>query len=66
LRRCKRNQIRAKISAAELRIGEAKARVLVNVEDITLDVAGTLVAHFMGKEVGKTDIERAVLRSAAQ
>jgi F-type H+-transporting ATPase subunit b len=59
-------QISAKISAAELRIGEAKARALVNVEDIALDVAGAIVAHVMGKEVGKTDIERAVLRNAAQ
>jgi len=59
-------QIAAKISAAERRIGEAKAKALVNLEDIAIDVAGTLVAHLIGKKVSKADVERALLRRAAE
>lgn len=59
-------QIAAKISAAERRIGEAKAKALVNLEDIAIDVAGTLVAHLIGKEVSKADVARALLRRAAE
>src|SRR5215471_12666427 len=59
-------QITARISAVEQRIGEAKAKALVNLEDIAIEVAGTLVAHLIGKEVSKADIERALLRRAAE
>jgi F-type H+-transporting ATPase subunit b len=59
-------EIAAKISAAERRIGEAKAKALVNVEDIALDVAGTIVARLTGKEVSKADVEKAFVRRAAE
>ena len=59
-------QITARISAVEQRIGEAKAKALVNLEDIAIEVAGTLVAHLIGKEVSKADVERALLRRAAE
>jgi F-type H+-transporting ATPase subunit b len=58
--------ISAKVSAAERRFAEAKAKVLVNVEDIALDVAGRVVAHLSGKEVSKADVERALVRRAAE
>ena len=58
--------IAAKISAAERRIAEAKAKALVNVEDIASNVAGAIVAHFIGKEVNKADVERALERRAAE
>jgi len=59
-------EITAKIAAAERRIGEAKTKALVNVEEIALDVAGTIVTHLIGKEVSKADVKSALVRRAAE
>jgi F-type H+-transporting ATPase subunit b len=59
-------EITAKISAAERRIAEAKAKALVNVEDIASEVAGAIVARLIDKEVSKADVKRALVRHAAE
>ena len=59
-------EITAKIAAAERRIGEAKAKPLVNVEEIALDVARTIITQLIGKEISKADIKRALVRRAAE
>jgi hypothetical protein len=56
--------INGKFSIAERRIAEAKAKALVNVEGIALNVAGTIVTHLIGKAVSKADVERARGRRA--
>jgi F-type H+-transporting ATPase subunit b len=59
-------EITAKISAAERRIAEAKAKALVNVEDIASEVAGAIVARLIDKKVSKADVKRALVRHAAE
>jgi F-type H+-transporting ATPase subunit b len=59
-------EITARIAAAEQRIAEAKAKALVNVEEIALDVAGALVTHLIGKEMSKAEVKRALVRHAAE
>ena len=51
--------------AGEWRINEVKTKALVNLEDIALDAAGTLVV-VIGKEVSRVDVEGAHLRRAAE
>jgi len=58
--------IAAKISAAERRIAEAKAKALVNVEDIAGDVAGAIIARLIDKNVSKADVKRALVPRAAE
>ena len=59
-------EITAKISAAERRIAEVKAKALINVEDIAGDVAGAIVARLIDKNVSKADVKRALVRRAAE
>ena len=57
--------IAAKLTDAERRISEAKAKALTSVNDIAAEVAQAIVARLIGKEVSKDDVDRALMRHAA-
>jgi F-type H+-transporting ATPase subunit b len=59
-------QIAAKLTEAERRIADTKARALSNVGDIAGEVAGAIVARLIGKEVSKEEVDKALLRRAAE
>jgi F-type H+-transporting ATPase subunit b len=59
-------EIATKLADAERRIAEVKAKALVNVGDIASDVAGAIVSRLIGKEVSKDDVQRALVRHAAE
>jgi F-type H+-transporting ATPase subunit b len=58
--------IAAKLSEAERRIADTKAKALGSVGDIAGDVAGAIVARLIGKEVSKDEVKRALVQRAAE
>lgn len=50
----------AKIAAAEVRIGEIKAKALAEVEGIAIDTAETLISSLVGEGVGRDEVVAAV------
>ena len=59
-------QIAAKLGEAEHRISETKAKALANVGDIAGEVAGAIIARLIGKEVSKDEVQKALVRRAAE
>jgi F-type H+-transporting ATPase subunit b len=58
--------IAAKLSEAERRIADTKAKALGGVGDIAGDVAGAIVARLIGKEVSKDEVKKALVQRAAE
>lgn len=58
--------IAAKLSEAERRIADTKAKALGSVGDIAGDVAGAIVARLIGKEVSKDEVKKALVQRAAE
>lgn len=58
--------IAAKLSEAERRIADTKAKALGSVGDIAGDVAGAIVARLIGKEVSKDELKKALVQRAAE
>jgi F-type H+-transporting ATPase subunit b len=59
-------QIASKLTEAERRIADTKAKALANVGDIAGEVAGAIIARLIGKEVSKDEVQRALVRRAAE
>jgi F-type H+-transporting ATPase subunit b len=58
--------IATKLSEAERRIADTKAKALGSVGDIAGDVAGAIVARLIGKEVSKDEVKKALVQRAAE
>jgi F-type H+-transporting ATPase subunit b len=58
--------IAAKLADAEQRIADTKARALASVGDIATEVAGAIVARLTGSEVSKEEVQKALVRRAAE
>ena len=58
--------IARKLSEAEARIAQTKSRALASVEEIAADTAGAIVARLLGKEVSRDEVQKALLRRAAE
>jgi F-type H+-transporting ATPase subunit b len=59
-------QIAGKITEAETRIAQSKARAMASVGEIAADTAGAIVARLIGKEVSKDEVQRALMQRAAE
>ena len=59
-------QIAAKLAEAEARIAQTKAKALASVSDIAAETAGAIVARLIGKEVSKDEVQKALVRRAAE
>jgi F-type H+-transporting ATPase subunit b len=59
-------QIATRLTEAERRIADTKAKALANVADIAGEVAGSIVSRLTGKEVTKEEVAKALVRRAAE
>lgn len=59
-------EIAAKLAEAEKRIAEAKSKALMGVADLASDLAVAIVTRFLGEEVSKDEVARALMRQAAE
>ncbi len=59
-------QIAAKLAEAERRIADTKTKALSNVSDVAGEVAGAIVARLIGREVSRDEVEKALVRPAAE
>jgi F-type H+-transporting ATPase subunit b len=59
-------QIAQKLADAEARIGQAKSKALSSVEQIAADTAAAIVARLLGKEPSKDEVQKALVRRAAE
>jgi len=59
-------EIGRKLADAEARIAQSKARAMAGVGEIAGDTAGAIVAKLLGKEVSRDEVQRALMRRAAE
>jgi F-type H+-transporting ATPase subunit b len=59
-------QIARQLADAETRIAQTKAKALASVDDIAGEVAAAVVARLLGKEVSRDEVQKALLRRAAE
>jgi F-type H+-transporting ATPase subunit b len=59
-------EIAARLTEAERRIADTKARALAGVGDIASEVAGAIVSRLIGAEVSKDEVKRALVQRAAE
>jgi F-type H+-transporting ATPase subunit b len=59
-------QIARQLADAEDRIAQTKAKALGNVTDIAGDVAAAVVARLIGTEVSRDEVQKALVRRAAE
>jgi len=59
-------QIAQKLADAEARIANSKAKALAGVGEIAGDTAGAIVAKLLGREVSRDEVQRALMRRAAE
>ncbi len=59
-------QIARQLADAEARIAQTKAKALSNVNDIAGDVAAAVVARLIGTEVSRDEVQKALMRRAAE
>jgi F-type H+-transporting ATPase subunit b len=59
-------QIARQLTEAEARIAQTKAKALSGVNDIAGDVAAAVVARLIGTEVSRDEVQKALLRRAAE
>jgi len=59
-------EIARKLADAEARIAQSKARAMAGVGEIAGDTAGAIVAKLLGKEVSRDEVQRALMRRAAE
>lgn len=55
-------QLAAKITDAEKRIGDMKSKAMASVNDIAADTAGAIVSKLLGKDVARTDVLQALTK----
>jgi F-type H+-transporting ATPase subunit b len=59
-------QIARQLTEAEARIAQTKAKALSNVSDIAGEVAAAVVARLIGREVSRDEVQKALVRRAAE
>ena len=59
-------KIALKITEAEQRIAQSKAKAMASVADIAAETASAVVSKLLGKEVSKDEIQRALVQRAAE
>jgi F-type H+-transporting ATPase subunit b len=59
-------KIALKVSEAEKRIAQSKAKAMASVGDIAAETASAVVSKLLGKEVSKDEIQRALVQRAAE
>ena len=59
-------QVMRKLTDAEARIAQSKAKAMASVREIAADTASTVVGKLLGKEVTKDEVQRALLQRAAE
>jgi F-type H+-transporting ATPase subunit b len=59
-------QIAQKLGEAETRIQQTKSRALASVEEIATDTAAAIVKKLIGADVSKDELQKALLRRAAE
>lgn len=59
-------KIALKITEAEKRIAQSKAKAMASVADIAAETASAVVSKLLGKEVSKDEIQRALVQRAAE
>jgi F-type H+-transporting ATPase subunit b len=59
-------QIARQLDDAEKRIAQTKAKALASVNDIAGEVAAAVVARLLGKEVSRDEVQKALMRRAAE
>ncbi|KAB2919520.1 MAG: F0F1 ATP synthase subunit B [Hyphomicrobiaceae bacterium] len=58
--------IAQKLTEAEARIAQTKSKALASVNDIATDIAGAIVTKLTGAEVSKEEVQKALIRRAAE
>lgn len=58
--------IAQKLADAEAQIAQTKSKALASVNDIASEIAGAIVSKLIGKEVSKDEVQRALVRRAAE
>jgi F-type H+-transporting ATPase subunit b len=59
-------EIARKLAEAEGRIAQGKAKAMEGVGEIAGDTAGAIVARLLGREVSRDEVQRALVRRAAE
>jgi F-type H+-transporting ATPase subunit b len=59
-------EIGRKLADAEARIAQSKARAMEGVGEIAGDTAGAIVAKLLGREPSRDEVQRALMRRAAE
>lgn len=59
-------EIARKLADAEARIGQSKGRAMEGVGEIAGVTAGAIVARLLGREVSRDEVQRALMRRAAE
>jgi F-type H+-transporting ATPase subunit b len=59
-------QIVAKLNEAEARIAQSKAKAMAGVSEIAADTAADIVAKLLGKAVTRDEVQKALVRRAAE
>lgn len=59
-------EIAQKLADAEARIGQSKAKAMAGVGEIAGDTAGAIVAKLLGRQVSWDEVQRALMRRAAE
>ena len=60
------SRIARQLGDAEERIKNSRDKAMAGVNEIAADTAGAIVAKLLGKEVSKDEVQRALLRRAAE
>ncbi len=58
--------IAQKLTEAEARIVQTKSKALASVNDIAADIAGAIVTKLTGAEVSREEVQKALVRRAAE
>jgi F-type H+-transporting ATPase subunit b len=59
-------RIARKLEEAEARIAKSKSKALSSVNEIAAEIAGAIVAKLTGTEVSKDEVQRALMKRAAE
>ena len=59
-------QIAQQLADAEARIAQSRARAMAGVDQIAGDTAGAIVARLLGREPSRDEVQRALVRRAAE
>ena len=59
-------QIGEKVAEAEARIEQTKSRALASVNDIATETAGAIVKKLIGADVTQDELQKALVRRAAE